>query len=555
MNDTTIAPQSEISTRAKPWMFFVLGCLVFLTTALRRDLWAPDEPRHAEVAAEMVRSGDYVIPQLNGEVYSDKPPPPFWVMVTSMRMLGGPSEFAARLPFAIGAGLTLALLFSIARRLFGAQVAFSATLIMMTAGQFMWLAQRVSLDIFQTLFVTLAIYGWLRQQRGEGSSWVNGLIFFLACGCGISTKGPTALLVPLSAAIGHALASKTLSRLRDPRFLAGIVAMAAFILGWLIPASRRGGEAYTHDLVFTQSFGRIANAWNHEHPFFYYFGEWPIEFLPWSPAFLLAIWLAWREKGALPGRSEDRRLLYSWIAIPFLVLSIAQSKRGNYLLPLYPAAAMLAALAVHQLEGKSSRYNVLLFALMQAIVGLLGIAGLVAIVIPFTKLLEEHHLPGLELAGPLVGALLVGIAITTLRRGRNGLVAQLRTLACGILVLLPTAGLTVFPVIDAEKSERLVANRLVELTGLRVDQPIAFLDRAPESARFYSGLDCRELKEREDLIAALQSGEYRLAVIEKKKLEGTKKREPLLQAIGREITVHEVGPGRGSEVVILEVTR
>lgn len=540
------AGPSDPPARSLPWIIFVIALILFSVAGARRDLWAPDEPRHAEVAAEMLRTGEYVVPHLNGEVYPDKPPPPFWVMTVALRVFGDRSEWAARLPFALAAALTLALTFALARRLLDEDIALTAVLLLASAGRYAWLAQRVSLDIFQTLFVLVAILSWVREHRREGSTWLNGLLFFGSCGLGLSTKGPTALLIPLAAVIAHGLATRSLHRLGSKRFLSWSLLMLGLVAVWLVPATMQAGNEYARAILSDRSFGRFITATNHEQPFWYYFKEWPIEFLPWSPAFLAALWLAWKRD--LPCEPGSRRLLLAWIAIPFVVLSIAATKRGNYLMPLYPAAAMLAATFLHAKDRRDNETGVVVHAMMRSIAGLIALAGAAIAVLPFTDVLEENKLLGLEIVSPFVGLALLGVGVTVFRRGGDSLVTLHRTLAGGILALVPFAGLTVFPVIDAEKSDRLIAEKLLTLTDPEDAKPIAFLRYSPEASRFYSRLECVEIREREDLVLGLLDDHFDYAVIEFDKWEKLSELLP----IGT--PVHSVGARRGQDILIVDMS-
>lgn len=529
-----------------PWLVFFLGFLVFSIAGLKRDIWAPDETRHAEVAAEMIRGHDYVVPRLNGEEYPDKPPPPFWLMTIPMRVFGADNAWAARLPFAIAVGLILALTYAMTRRLFDARIALTATLLLASAGEFAWLGQRVSLDVFQALFVLLAIVAWLREQRGEGSTLANGLMFFAACGAGLSTKGPTALLIPFAAVIGHGLATGTLRRLGSWRFLLGIPLMLAIVAIWLVPAARAASPEYLHAILGEKSFGRFTNAINHEHPFHYYLIEWPVEFLPWSPILLVAVFLAFKKE--VECDRGAKRLLYFWIGIPFLVLSISQTKRGNYLLPLYPAAAMLCAVVLHQLDARiDSRASVVLHGILRGFALLFVIAGLIAAAIPFTRLLDEHDLPNIVPAGIVVGAVICLIGAVAFLRGGESMVTLQRTMAAGMMILVPVVGLVLAPVIDAEKSDRLIAEKLVELGARDSTKPIAFLRYSPEAARFYSGLDCREVYDRDELADALNRGEYDFAVIDSDKWE------KLRQALPDTVKAGPAGKGRARLVYVIDM--
>jgi len=94
-----------------PFVVFTLAFLLYFPFLGQRDLWAPDEPRYARVAAEMLERKDFVLPRWNGQVYTQKPPLFFWSIASSARVLGGLNEFSARVPVALSACLLAVIVF------------------------------------------------------------------------------------------------------------------------------------------------------------------------------------------------------------------------------------------------------------------------------------------------------------------------------------------------------------------------------------------------------------------------------------------------------------
>ncbi len=497
----------------RPLAAFVLGLAVFLPAIVRRDLWAPDETRHAEVAAEMVRSGDWLVPHLNGENYPDKPALQFWAMALSMRATGGPSEWAARLPFVLFSAGILALTAALARKLFDARVATLAVLVLASAAQFLWLSQRVAIDLPSTFFCLLAITFWVRQQRGEGSDAKNGLGLFAALGLALLTKGPPAVLTPVLAIAGHAIFTKSGARLRRGAFLAPLPLMFAIPLAWAIPAYRAGGPQFGNDLLFGQWAKRIASETAHANPPWYYLQDFTAEFLPWTPALVAGLWLLWKKRTS--ASPDARALLLAWIGITFVVFSCFKGKRGNYLLPIYPAAAIASALALVDVSVVATWLRRALLALACILV----VAGLGAFVAPFTEKVKELALEGVEPAAFAAGAALVAIGGFAALRLRHELANGARALAAGLLAFVPLAGLVVLPVLDAEKSDRPIADALVERARGAASSEIPFIPFyrcGPEAVRFYSGLACVEVGDGDVFRTMLASPAVKLAVVKPK---------------------------------------
>ncbi len=494
----------------RPLVAFLLGIAAFFPATLRRDLWAPDETRHAEVAAEMVRSGDWIVPHLNGENYPDKPALQFWAMAASMRATGGPSEWGARLPFVLFSAGILALTAALAKKLADERVATLAVLVLATAAQFTWLSQRVAIDLPSTFFSLLAVTAWLRQRRGEGSELANGALFFGALGCALLTKGPPAILTPVLAVAGHAIATKSGARFRRGAFLAAIPLTFAIPLAWAIPAYRAGGPEYGNDLLFGQWAKRIASQTAHANPPWYYLKDLPVEFLPWTPALLVGLWLLWKKRARVD--ADGRALLLWWVVLAVVVFSCFKGKRGNYLVPMYPAAAITAALALVD----ASSVATWLRRVMLGIAALLAFAGIGACALPFTSSGRNLDLPGLLPAAITAGVALLAIGAFAAIRWRSDLPRGALALAGGILALVPLAGLLVLPVIDPEKSDRPVAEALLAQAATHESSEIPFYKCGPEAVRFYCGLPCVEVGDEGEFRAKLASPTVRLAVVKAK---------------------------------------
>lgn len=540
-------PTGDRSNRAGiGWLgAFLLGLLVFFPASLRRDLWSPDEPRHAEVARTMLTTGEYLVPKLAGEVYPDKPAPPFWIMATAMKLTGGPSEWAARLPFVLGAAGTLALVALIVPLLGGTSVAtLLAILMLATSYRFMWLAQRVSLDMLMTFFIALAVFGWLRQWKARGNDVVNGLLFFGAAALGVLTKGPLGLLVPLLTAGVHAAWTGRLRRLAAPRFLASSLVFAAIVAAWLVPACIAGGDAYTQELLFKQSAGRVFHAWNHENPFYYYLIKLPLEFMPWTP--ILVLGLVGLARGRFPAERGAVRFLLAWFLPAFIFLSIVQSKRGNYLTPLYPALAILTALAADGAALSDQAASTALRRIAGGLAVLMIIVALAVVVGLFLPQVKELELTG-HVPGVIGVALLMGVGgALSWRFQRASAVRAFVVQAAAILGVVVVAGLLVLPVIDTRKSPRAIA----ELLAKESSQPgllVPFCGIRTEEYRFYSGLDCREV-DRDELLEQLKRSDVELAVLDQKNLK--KLRGSLPEGV---CILHEARVGRDDEVVVLRV--
>lgn len=317
---------------------------VLVATALWiRPLLPVDETRYVSVAWEMWARGDFLVPYLNGEAYSHKPPLLFWLMQAGW-WLFGINEWWPRLIGPLLGLASLGLTGLLARRLWPQRPAAEALAPWLLFGcifyaGFLTLTQFDLLIVFCTL---LGMLGLLRAANGVGTGW---LVVGLAIGLGLLSKGPVILLHLLPAALlGHLWVDR--ARLKGwlcwyGGLLAAVLLGAAIGLAWALPAAQAGGEEYRQAIFWGQTAERVVDSFAHKQPFWWYLAWLPVLLLPWS------IWPPlWRAaRGAGPGVLRERgvRFALCWAVPVVVLLSLVSGKQAKYLLPMFPALALLAA--------------------------------------------------------------------------------------------------------------------------------------------------------------------------------------------------------------------
>jgi hypothetical protein len=168
------------------------GLLLYPCLAFR--LFEPDESRYAQIPAEMLQRGDFVVPMLQGEPYLDKPPLLYWAVMACYRLFGV-HDWAARLVPALAVHATILAVYLLGRRTLGERSAWWAALFLALAPFFVGMARLLVLDGMLTLWITLALFTAFEAIRGPALRrgwWLSSAIF---CGLGILTKGPVAFLL------------------------------------------------------------------------------------------------------------------------------------------------------------------------------------------------------------------------------------------------------------------------------------------------------------------------------------------------------------------------
>src|SRR5262245_7822733 len=311
-----------------------------------RDPWPADEPRFALIAQDMLRSGDWMIPRVGGDLYADKPPVFFWLLAVSMALTGS-LRVGFLLPSLLAGVGVVVLVYDLLRRVRGREIAFAGGLMLLITFQFVWQARQAQIDAVLCFLTTLSLYGLLRHLlAGPAFGWF--LAGWVAAGLGVITKGvgflPLLALLPF--AVLSALGWPATATHRDPRWLLGPLCLLGAMALWFVPmmlVTSTGGELlqYRNEILFHQTVTRYAESWHHKEPFWYFL----VYVIPvlWLPLIALVPWLWPRWREAVRRRDTFVAVLLAWVVLVLLFFSSSGGKRGVYVLPALPALAMAAA--------------------------------------------------------------------------------------------------------------------------------------------------------------------------------------------------------------------
>ncbi len=412
-----------------------------------------DEARYAAVAREMAESGDWLVPRLNGIAHFTKPPLAYWSAAAAFRLLG-PTELAARLGPLLAALVTLAATWGIGRRLGGRAAAAWGVAVLATSPEFFMMGRTLSTDIFLTAACTAALLGavwhWTppdaggdraadaraagRCEAADRAGPIGAALFWSALGIGFLAKGPVVLII-VAGALGGSLAFAG----DRPRFRGlfrwwGPLVFAAIALPWYALAAARTPGLLAYWLG-QEVVGRVAADVHHRGgPWYYFLPVLALGCLPWS------VLLPAAAMERQPRAAAARRLLLAWLLVPLALFSLSRSKLPTYVLPLFPAAALLAGGYLARLpelgaDRRARRTAYAFGALAFAIAAGLGVvawhapAALARTFVADASLAEEAG----ELLGPLSAGAALGAA--ALLSGRYRL-ARAAWLAGALAMLL-----------------------------------------------------------------------------------------------------------------------
>jgi len=374
-----------------PWYIIVLLSLVLWGGEyVRRDLWEPDEARFALVSREM-REGHWLVPFRQGEFYSHKPPLMFWLTNVFSIVTGGEiGNVAPRLPSFLGAVMALWAVSRLAALWFSARASWYTVLILASSFLFWNKGGFGQIDMLLCGLEMMALYFLFSANRAPAIAPIA--IGYLFMGLAILAKGPVGFLVPLGVyLLGSRAAGEKLALPKIQWWFGPVIALSVPGL-WLLAALIQGTpDGFFAELLLKQNIGRVAGEFGgHQKPFYYFLYYFPLDFLPWT--FLLPMSYAALKRA--PEWCRERRRLIAWMVFVIFFFSLSVSKRNLYILPVYPAAAMLIAAGIDQWGQLSYRWIRNSFWSIWGLLALLGVALTIASFIYELPLNALMLLPG-----------------------------------------------------------------------------------------------------------------------------------------------------------------
>jgi len=432
---------------------FLVGlALVLIGAGLGlRDPWPADEPRFALIAQDMLRSGDWLIPRVGGDLYADKPPLYFWLMAAAMGITGS-LRVGFLLPSLLAGVGTMLLVYDLLRRARGREIALAGAFLLLLTVQFTEMAREAKIDGVLCFITTLSLYGLLRHLLlGPAPGWF--LTGWAVAGLGVITKGVGFL--PLLVLLPFALLARRGWPAAVPRvgglWMPGVAAMLIAIGLWFVPmmlATAAGGDllAYRNEILFKQTVTRYSDAWHHNEPPWYFLTN--VIPVMWLPLVALVPWLWPRWRAALRQRDTFVAVLLAWVVIVVAFFSASSGKRGLYILPAVPALAMAAAPWLPELlRARGPRRLAFGLAVALVVAAAIG-AGYFALSAPAAdRIVRDYRLHPVM---PLLIIAVAGLVPIAWLRVRDGWLAYAGVLA----VLAGTVGLVIYPRMDAERSGR-----------------------------------------------------------------------------------------------------
>lgn len=321
----------------------VLGAafiVVWSANVGHRKLTRPDEGRNAEIAREMVASGDWVTPRLNGFRYFEKPPLQYWATAVAFKTLGI-NELAARLWTALtGLAGVFASAF-VAARLAGPPAGAFAAAVLGSVFLYVAVGHVANLDMGVAFFLAATAFAFaLAQRDGTAPTARRGwmLVAWAVAALAVLSKGLIGVVLPAVAVAAYVLVQRDWSLLKRLHLLAGGAVFAAIAVPWFVAVSASNPE-FPHFFFVQEHLERFLTKEHgrYEPPWYFV----PIllgGLAPWTLALVAAVVPAWKSDPAASFR--PLRFLLIWAAVVFAFFSVSGSKLPFYIAPVFPVLAV-----------------------------------------------------------------------------------------------------------------------------------------------------------------------------------------------------------------------
>jgi 4-amino-4-deoxy-L-arabinose transferase len=429
------------SDEGRVGLFALLIFVLTIAAAYWIPLFESTDPRYAEIAREMLKTGNWLEPELNGIRHFHKPPAVYWTAAAGMKLFGV-NAFGARFFSAAAAALTLIITAKTARLITKKpETGFAAALVLSSSVLFAMISRVVSTDIYVTLCSVICVYLIFRAAEGN-NSLAGGLLLGLAAGAGFMFKGPVVLLFAVLPAVAVSLYAKDFRRIYRPVFF--FPALAVFCvtaLPWFVYTGMKYDGMLNYFIGYQLVERASSNTFNRAEPFYFY-----------GAVFILLMgqWFIF----GIAGLRKLRMSVTLFLIIPFTVLQLSVSKLASYILPMFP---LLSVSAANYLLSVNSRYAVkLAHVFTGATIAVFAAAGFA---VPFMKpYFVWFLLPA------LISAVLYLLLFMRLKGGKGALIAS-----AVVMLIITNSVYWILPSVDEYvKGYRKLAERSLEYKGVEL---------------------------------------------------------------------------------------
>ncbi len=378
------APANLLAIAAAPRvaisLLLALGIALYLVNLGGYPLYTKGEPREAVTVFDIVHGGGVILPMRAGVEIPSKPLLMHWIAALVSIAAGGVSEFTVRAPSALFAIAGILVCYAYVRKLFDETAALIAAVMLGTTFQYMQAATGSRVDMTLTFFLEIAFFEFIAIAEGLTR---RRMLLYGAIALAMLAKGPVGLALPALVGATWIVVERRWGIIRRLGLVRGAIIVAVVGGGWYAAAAWTGGAEFVRKQIVAENlvrfFGSPSFHEGHEHAFMYVELALLGGFMPWT--FMMGIMAMQASRRPL---AMNPRIAYilTWFLVVLVFFNLARSKRGVYLLALYPALATMIAVYLADAIARPDairRWISALSVATEAAVVALGVGGLVAL--------------------------------------------------------------------------------------------------------------------------------------------------------------------------------
>ena len=392
-----------------------LSSLMFFWMLGGHGLLEPDEGRYSEIPREMMETGDYVTPRLNGVLYFEKPVLHYWLTASAFAVMGK-TELASRFWPAVLAVVGVLFTYWLGAYLYGKRAGLAAGVFLASSLLYFAIAQINLTDMPVSAFITIAMVAFLMARLSD-RRWL--LLFYAAMALAVLTKGLIGVVLPGAVIFWYMIATRRWSIIKDTLYLPGIALFFAITVPWFWAVCRANPDFF-HFFFIHEHFIRYATKVHDRYePAWFFIPILLVGTIPWTGFIPQALAQAFKGRDNGEESSWAGVYLVLWFAVIFAFFSLSSSKLIPYIVPVLPPLAILVGRTVVGIWDGGDRRSILVGLSLSSLLTVLF--GAAFVVYPYVqdRLPSELLIPQLVHKGII---LLVGTAMAwwAYRKGSLG---------------------------------------------------------------------------------------------------------------------------------------
>lgn len=400
-----------VMDRWAPFILMILAAVIILPRLGQSSLLDWDESIYAQVAREMIQSGDWINLQHGYQPYFEKPPLLMWAIAISYKLLGV-NEFAARLPSAISGILLVYVTYLCGKTMYQNRTGVLAGLILLSSFGYIFQSRNGTTNMPLCLFVFMGILAYLRLRNGSEKWWY---LFFISCALAFMVKFWAALVLPGVVFLTVLMAGKLRSTLQSKHFWLGLLLAVAIVVPWHVLAYLHSGQAFIDSYVTRNLIQRtLTPLEDNAGSSLYYLDVLRNYLAPWF--FLIPFALAFGIQEMIDQQRKSDILVILILTTVGLYTFIVSTKLAIYILPIFPALAILIA-QLFELGTEKSFANLTYLISGSLVVSLMAqnkililflVIGFVLFILSKVHILSAQRMPQIITSLIFVGFAMIG---------------------------------------------------------------------------------------------------------------------------------------------------